>query len=53
MLPKEATETIDLVTKLNNNIPCMPINPNLIFSTDDTTMHVFEGVEEKRASGEL
>ena len=48
MLQKEAIETIDLVSKLNNNTLCMPINPNLIFSTDDTTMYIFEGVEEKK-----
>ena len=52
-LPKEAQETINLVYKLNNNIPCMPINPNLIFSTDDTMMYVYKSIEEKSVSGEL
>ena len=52
-LPKEAQETIDLVSKLNNNVPYMSINPKLIFSTDDTTMCVYEGIEEKSVSREL
>ena len=36
------------MSKLNNNTPCMPADPNLIFSTDDTTMYVYEGIEEKQ-----
>ena len=44
----EAKNTIDLVSKLNNNTPCMPVDPNLVFSTDDTTMCVYEGIEEKQ-----
>ena len=47
MLPKEARETMNLVAKLNINKTCMPINPNFIFSTDDTSICVFEGVENK------
>ena len=48
LLSKEALETIEIVSKLNNNMPCMPINPNLVFSTDDTMMYVYEGIEEKK-----
>ena len=30
-------------------MPCKPINPNLMFSTDDATMCIFEGVEDKKS----
>ena len=42
--PKEAKETIDLVSKLNNNMPCMPADANLIFSTDNSSIFAFEGM---------
>ena len=49
-LPKGARDTMDLVSKLNNKIPRMAINHNLIFSIDDTTMHVSEGIKEKQVA---
>ena len=51
VLPKEDAETVDLVSKLSNGAPCMPINPKLMFSPDDTTLRALEGVEEKRVIG--
>ena len=48
--PDNAKKTIDLVSRLNNGLSCMPIDPNLMCLTDDTTLYVFEGIEQKKAS---
>ena len=51
LLPKGAQENIKLLSKLNSNAPHIPINPNLTLSTDDTTMHVHEGIAQKNLNG--
>ena len=42
-LSKGAKTTIKLVSRLNNNITCAPVDPDLVFSTDDTSLYVHEG----------
>ena len=49
-LTQDAKYTIDLVSKLNDNLPCKHVDPNLTCSTDDTTIFVHEGVEQKKRS---
>ena len=41
--------TIDLVSKLNGNVPCKPIDPNLACSTDDNTTLAHKGKQENNS----
>ena len=52
-LPEDAKHTINLVSKLNNNMRCKPIDPNLTCSTDNTTLLVHEGTHKKKSKWSL
>ena len=41
----EAKKTLALVSELNNNHPCSPVDPNMILTTDDTSLHIVNGVK--------
>ena len=48
ILSKEAKIILKLAGKLKNNILCAPIDPDLVFSADNTSLCIYEGTKKDK-----